>query len=97
MVDLGYSGQGSPVHARTADVEMSPVDHPERGEEVAFGQRRHVHIVDLGTLKQGVREKQRSSKRQREARKIKTGIKEVTCVPRNGVKAERNWIKMKHR
>lgn len=43
----GYCGQGSPVHAGAADVEMSPVDHPEGGEKVAFGQRCHVHVVDL--------------------------------------------------
>lgn len=51
VMEIEYSGQGSPVHACTADVEMSPVDHPEGGQEVAFGQRRHVHIVHLSTFK----------------------------------------------
>lgn len=44
-----YSGQGSPVHARTPDIEVPLVNYPERGEEVAFCQRRHVHIVDFCT------------------------------------------------
>lgn len=47
VVGLGYCGQRSPVHAGAADVDVSPVDHPEGGEQVAFGQRCHVHIVDL--------------------------------------------------
>lgn len=44
-----YSGQRSPVHARTPDVEVPLVNYPEGGEEVAFCQRRHVHIVDFCT------------------------------------------------
>lgn len=44
-----YSGQGSPVHARTPDIEVPLVNYPEGGEEAAFCQRRHVHIVDFCT------------------------------------------------
>lgn len=47
QVCLKYSGQRSPVHASAADVKVSLVDDPEGGQKVAFGQRRHVHQVDL--------------------------------------------------
>lgn len=47
QVCLKYSGQRSPVHASAADVKVSLVDDPEGGQKLAFGQRRHVHQVDL--------------------------------------------------
>lgn len=47
VVDIWYSGQWSPVHAGAANVEMPPVNHPEGGKEVTFGQSCHVHIVDF--------------------------------------------------
>lgn len=52
-VGLHYGGQRSPVHAGAADVEMLPVDNPERRLEEASGEGCHVHLVNLSACKIG--------------------------------------------